>query len=421
MKQEEAKKKKEEPAVKDKKTNKTGKAKGPKALPLKIYLIALIEMLAAPCVCFLCIFLREGFSRYACFSAGAVLVTEAFALCVKISEYPKMPYGNSTHPVRNAICFFALCLIALSTGFLPEFAVPLSSACFIYMVLTSLKTGLSHALLFTTMAMCSLGEGSWFFIYYFLGTLILCYMYSRAEDFERMVLPACVFALYRVVLFVFICLSLNTGLTPQLIIAAAGGLIAELVVILIGVYRLRQDVVNRLKLKLSEICDPEYRLLKELREESREEFFRAVHTAYLCNLCAKKTGADTMLTRALGYFHRIGVLRGDNMNIAQKTLSIALENSFEPELVGLIREYWEISAHKLSKEASIAILCDDVVHTIMDRFTTSNNVNYNNIISETMEFYTQYKRFSISDLSLKDIGDIEKCLKGEKLYYDFLR
>ncbi|MBQ9505336.1 MAG: hypothetical protein IJU93_10060 [Lachnospiraceae bacterium] len=414
MKQKETKKKKEDRA-------KTKRTEDIRPLPRKIYLLTIFELLFAPAVTFLCVYFKEGFSRYACFGAAAILIISGLGSAALIKEYPSLPYGNREHPVRNTVVFAALCLISLSMGFLPEFVVPLSSLCLIYMILTSVVTGYAHGLLFTAMAMCALGEGGWFFLYYFLGTILLFFLYSRISEMERVFVPLCFFALYRILFFAVISLLLNSELTPQLITAAAGGLMAELVICAIGLYRLRQDVINRRNLRLTELCDPEHNLLKSLREESREEFFRAVHTAYLCNLCAREVGADIPGSRALGYFHRIGVLRGDNMNIAQKSLSIALENNFDPELVSLIREYWGISGRKLSKEASIVILCDDIVYTIMDRFATSNNVNYDNIISDTMEFYMQYKRFQNSELTLRELAAIEKCLKGEKLYYDFLR
>ena len=412
MKQKEAKKKKEGHAK---------KSAAIKPLPRRIYILNLIELLFAPAVMFLCIYVRDGFSSYACFCAGAILIISGFSVIEALREYPSLPYGNKEHPVRNTVIFAALCLIAVSAGVFPEFVVPLSSVCLLYMVFTSPVTGIVRALLFTAMAMCSLGEGGWFFIYYFLGTLILCFFYSTVPDFKRLVLPLLIFALYRTAMFVLICFCLNAGLTPQLITAAAGGLIAELVIAGIGIFRLRQDVIYRSDNRIREICDPEYRLLKELREESREEFFRAVHTSYLCNICAKAVGADHVRARALGYYHRIGVLRGDNMNIAQKTLSIALENDFEANLITLIREYWEISGKGLSKETSIVLICDEIVCIIMEKFSAGSNMNYDEIISDTLDRYIREKMFRTSELSLRNIFEIEKCLKGEKLYYDFLR
>ena len=407
--------------AKKKREGRAEKADGFRALPLKTYLLFLTELLSAPVIMFISVYARDGFSRYSYFCAAALLILSGFGAAAAIREYPSLPYGNQEHQVRNTIVYLALCLIAAGMGFLPEFVVPLSSVCLIYMVLTSPVTGIAHSLIFTAMAMCSLGEGGWFFIYYILGTLILYFIYSSVPAFEKLVLPLVIFGLYRIVLFTVISTLLDADLTPQLITAAAGGLIGELVITAIGVYRLRQDVINRSKNKLREICDPEYRLLKDLREDSREEFFRAVHTSYLCNLCAKAMGADHVEARALGYFHRIGVLRGDSMNIAQKTLSIALENSFEPRLIALIREYWGISGKSLSKEASIAIICDNIVYNIMEGFAEGDSVNYDEIISDVMDYYMMGRRFKTSELTLREMDKIEKCLKGEKIYYDFLR
>lgn len=409
---------------KEAKTKKEGRVKGKKRvtfLPIKVYALAVLQFLAAPALTFACIYIKDGFSRYACLCAGAAALTALFCVFVLLRDYPSMPYKNNLHMVRNTISYAAIFIIVLCSAYLPEFTVPLSSLCLIFMSLTSFRSGVAYSALFTLAAMAASGEGGWFFVYFFLSSLILIFMYSRDRDYERIVVPLILFALFRSSLFALFTFLPGVSLSPELLIAAVSGLIADLVIISIGIYRLRQDVVNRTNLRIAAVCDPEYVLLKELREESRDEFFRAVHTAYLCSICAKKTGADELLSKALGYYHRIGVLRGDNLNIPQKTLSIAQDNEFEPEILELIREYGALTNREMSRETSITILCDEVVSTIMQRFKSSNNINYDVIITETLEKYRADRYFNSSALSLKDLTDIEKCLKGEKLYYDFLR
>ncbi|MBO6137475.1 MAG: hypothetical protein J6O71_02590 [Lachnospiraceae bacterium] len=391
-------------------------------MPVKIYVFTVLQLLLPAVLTFLSVFLRDSLSRYAFYSAGFILIISCFAALVFINEYPSFPYNNGAHPVRNCIIFISLCIISLSVTMLPEFVVPLSSLGFLFMILTSVKTGIAYSVLFSAMAMCAAGENSYFFIYYFLGTLILCFMYMRKEDYNRILFPLLAFAVYKAAMFTVICCVLESALAPGTVIAAAGGFILELVIVSVGLYRLRQDVVNRSDVRIAAVCDPEYKLLKELREESRDEFFRAVHTAYLCKSCAKKIGANEIRARALGYFHRIGVLRGDNMNIPQKTLSIALENGFEGEMITLIREFWELSGEKpISREASVAIICDDIVETIMSMFKEEESVDYGAVITKTMFRYKQNRRLKLSLLSLQELSELEACLKGEKLYYDFLR
>ncbi len=402
-------------------TEKRSKITGKKRLAAKIYIFGIIKLLTAPALVFLSVFLRDSLTRYTLTAALSTLLLSAFFMLTELSEYTSMPYKNAAHPVRNLVVFAGISFLCAFCAFIPEFIIPVASLCLIYMILSSFKTGTTASLLFVSMIMIVTGEGGWLFLYYFSCAFLLMLLYSKPGYLDRIVLPLLLFSALRISLFALIVILPDTNVTPQLMIAAAGGLILDLVIASVGVYRLRQDVVKRTSIRLTAISDPEHPLLKELRNESRDEFFRAVHTAYLCKNCAVKIGADEYLARALGYYHRIGVLRGDNMNIPQKTLSIATENEFEPELIELIREYGAISGGSLSKETSIVIICDSLVSAVTDKFKYSDSVDYDEMIDYVMDFYKKDNHFSQSLLSLKELDRIEKCLKGEKLYYDFLR
>ena len=62
----------------------------------------------------------------------------------------------------------------------------------------------------------------------------------------------------------------------------------------------------------SMINDPEYELLTRLKEINKEAYFHAVHTAYLSDRIAKKIGCDAALAKAGGYYHKIGLLQGND-------------------------------------------------------------------------------------------------------------
>lgn len=57
--------------------------------------------------------------------------------------------------------------------------------------------------------------------------------------------------------------------------------------------------------------DPEYVLLTDLKQYSKKAYYHAVHTAYFCEKIARKIGADEMLAKAGGYYHKIGRMRGE--------------------------------------------------------------------------------------------------------------
>lgn len=123
------------------------------------------------------------------------------------------------------------------------------------------------------------------------------------------------------------------------------------------------SVVHKYRDRYQEINDPDFELLAKLKEESPKEYYHAIHTAYFCDKIARKIGADYYLAKAGGYYHKIGRAegKGDSLN---KTLDIAGEYKFPPELVELLREYGDKDRAITKKETALVLFADSVISSI---------------------------------------------------------
>ena len=173
--------------------------------------------------------------------------------------------------------------------------------------------------------------------------------------------------------------------------------------------------------RYSEINDPEYELLTQLKEKNLRAYYHAVHTAHFCQKLAEKIGADADLAKAGGYYHKIGKMRGES-NL-KNTLEIAEEYHFPEELKSLLKEYGGKNTPLVSKEAAIVLLSDAMVSSVMFLFDKNKDarLNYEQIVS--VVFSKQMESGFLDDccLTLGEMTQIRQCFTKERLYYDFLR
>ncbi len=184
---------------------------------------------------------------------------------------------------------------------------------------------------------------------------------------------------------------------------------------------LSYQVLHKDRDKYQEINDPEYRLLTELKKTSQRAYYHAVHTAYFSEKIARRIGADEMLAKAGGYYHKIGKMRGSN-NL-KNALEIAKEYHFPPQLVQLLKEYGGKNTVLRSKEAAIVILSDAMVSSVMFLFEKDKNaaLDYDQIVSVVFKKQMESGILDNCELTMEQMKQIRTMFAEETLYYDFLR
>ena len=131
------------------------------------------------------------------------------------------------------------------------------------------------------------------------------------------------------------------------------------------------------------------------------------------------------------------------MLMSPKTVGITIESlplsarsreslwrRFPPKAVLLLQEYSYKSQHMKMRETVAVYLADCVVSSIMyliskersnEGSAQKTEMDYGKLATAVIRRKIESKILNDSDITLSDLGGIEKIYTGEKLYYDFLR
>ena len=192
-------------------------------------------------------------------------------------------------------------------------------------------------------------------------------------------------------------------------------------IILFGILKYFNDnVANRYRNMYLELNDQEYEALIQLKEKSKEEYFRSIHTAYLTERIAGACECNVDVAKNLAYYHRIKKCFGYSQNDLKKFVK---DNSFPPEAAKVLVEFSDRNTSLVRKESCIVYLSDKLIYSIMQVFAADKNakVNYNELIDTMLNKKYIKEALADSDMTGRDMKNVREIMKKEILYYDFLR
>ena len=265
------------------------------------------------------------------------------------------------------------------------------------------------------------GSSSYFFVYFISG-IVGIIVFSYVNDTFKIWLPLLISLLIQLV-----CLSIeevlfvNEVLSLQMFILPIANLLISLVLLMILLKFFSFSIIYKMRDQYMDINDPECALLVELKNCSKEEYYHAIHTAYLCDRIAKKINYDDAVVKACGYYHRIGIIKGKNN--WENVQEILQENHFPLEVQNILQEYLDKSDKILSRETVLLLFCDTVISAISFLFSKDSKaeLDYQKIISTIFKKKIESGMIDYSSVSLGELQEMKKILMEEKLYYDFLR
>lgn len=170
-----------------------------------------------------------------------------------------------------------------------------------------------------------------------------------------------------------------------------------------------------------DIIDPEFELLVNLRNESKEDYDHAIYTALLCSKMAGWIGLDQNLTKACGYYHKIGLLA---KSISWEDINeLLVQYDFPKNVVSLLKEYNDSKESIKSKEMVVVLLADTVISSIRYLFMKDKEavIDYDKLINAIIDKKINSGIISESKISYEEISIIRKKLVDENTFYDFLR
>lgn len=331
-------------------------------------------------------------------------------------------FDNGEHLMRFTLLYFVFLCGSLLFPLLPVGGWPYLAVFIGLMIFSNQVVGISAGtvLLMITSLLYG-GNGSEFFIY-FIGGLIGATVFSYVDVAFRVVLPLVISLMMQMV-----CLSIqevlfvNETLHLDMFLIPAVNLLVCMILLLILLKYFSFAVIYSKRDLYMDINDPECQLLVELKNSSKDEYYHTIHTAYLCDRIARKLNMDDALVKACGYYHRIGVIKGENN--WENVNAILEENQFPQRVKEVLKEYLDKSEIIRSKETVVLLFSDTVISSISYLFSKDPKIqlDYEKIIESIFKKRIESGVIEHSDLSFGELQEMKKILMEEKLYYDFLR
>ena len=333
-------------------------------------------------------------------------------------------FDNKEHLGRFLVLYLLALAGSLVFPLLPAGGWPYLAAFIGLMLFSNQIVGLSSAavLLLVTCLLYTGNNGNIAFYVYFVGGLAGIVVFSYLNVSFKVGLPILVSLMVQMVcLAVQEVLLVNEQLKLQLFLIPALNLLVSLILLLILLKYFSFSIIYKNRDLFMDINDPECPILVELTNASKEEYYHAVHTAYLCDRIAKRLKLDDAMVKACGYYHRIGIIKGE-VNW-ENTQFILEENRFPQQVKDVLREYLDSAEQMVSKETIILLFSDTVITSISYLFSKDPQIeiDYPKIINGIFKKRVESGMIDQSNLTFGEFQEMKKILLEERLYYDFLR
>ena len=331
-------------------------------------------------------------------------------------------YRNDGKYARFAIMYLGGLAASVFLPYLPVTGWPFLVIFVLLGVFSDGITGLAAGSVCLLMSVnLSGGSFSIFWLYFISGAAGILVFSALNEDF-KVGLP-----MFIALMILMLCLTANVMLLSreQLSVAQftipAVNLIVCCILLLISLKMFSTTVIHRNREKYMEINDPEFPLLVQLKDMSKEEYFHAIHTAYLSDRIAKRLGLDDAAAKACAYYQRIGKLRGDNT--WENVSAICNEYHFPANTKKILKEFVDDSEKIVSKETIVVLFADCIVSSILYLFEKDPqaDLDYAQLVDTVFQKQLETDELWGNEISLAQIHEMKKIFVEEKLYYDFLR
>jgi hypothetical protein len=332
-------------------------------------------------------------------------------------------FDNSIKKSRFFIAYFISIALACLFSFIPSVFWPYMSLFVILSLMSNCEIGMICG---TCLAMISVmleqgGDYSELFMYVIAGAIAIALFRDLKED-TSIALPIFICLMIQAVLLTaFYLLFQNRRISPGMLIMPAFNLLINLMILLIFLNMFGVYVIRKTNDMYIEINDTEFHLLVSLKEKNKDEYFRAIHTAYLAERLAFALSLNARAVKTCSYYHRIGT--AENKTGWEQIEHYYTDNNFPDEAIELLHEYTDPAYKKTkSAEALLVLMSETVVATIMHLLKQNKNakIDYEKLIDTIFENKEKKGELKVYEVTFKDYETMRKLLKKEKLYYDFL-
>ena len=348
-----------------------------------------------------------------------------FAWCHHEQEN-MLDYNNALHIMRFAAFFIGGFILACLLPLFPFAVWPVIALAVALSFFSNAFLGLfSYAVLIMFAVFLAEASANVFFMYFISGAVAILLFRHLDEAFKVGIPTAISLLFFLVTETASIILFINERLRWNLFVLPVMNLCLTGLLLLCVLKYFSFAVIHQYRNRYQEINDPEFGLMAEMKQEAREDYFLALHTAYFSERIAASIHADVALAKAGAYYHRIGKIyrekRGETASEEEIIRRICSENEFPPDIMKVLLEC--VGREFVSKESTIVMFSDAVVSSILFLFEKEpdGKPNYNQVVDVIFKKKQENGTLNMSDITLKELTVMKQIFIKEKLYYDFLR
>lgn len=333
-------------------------------------------------------------------------------------------YDNFDHKGRFMILYVIGLVFSLVVSLVPNEFWPYMALFVALSLFSNSEIGMISGVGFVTISVMleesgNIGE---LFMYVLAGAVAIALFRDLKENTAIGFPTAISLMMQALLLIAFNVLFLNRTLSINVLLLPILNLMINLVILIVLLNMFGVYVIRRSNDMYMEINDPEYPLLAALKESNKDEYYRAIHTAYMAERVALGLGFNARAVKACSYYHRIGIPEGKST--WDEVKHYYTDNKFPLEAIDFLHEYIEPKKGQVrSKEALTVSLGETMITSAMSLIKENKDakIDYDRMIDGILNKKYDSGELKDYNVTFREFDQMKKIFKKEKLYYDFLR
>lgn len=344
-----------------------------------------------------------------------------FVVAALFDEKNMLKYDNGQHLERFYFIWLVSMCFSIGFSFLPTTGWPFLFLFVLLALYSNTVLGIiSGIVLLTISVMLSGASMSIFVLYLFAGLVGIC-MFSKLDENYRTGLPLLVSAMMLLLtLTAGVVLFENSKLKIELFIIPFLNVVISTILLIILLKVFSATVIFKHRDAYLEITDPEYTLMVQLKDKSKAEYYKVLHTAYFCDRICKRLHLDSDACKTAGYYHIIGCLT--EHQTWEEISDLCVQHKFPNPAIDLLNEYLNDETVMKQKETAVLFFSEGVISSILYLLHHDNGskMDFDQIIETVFKTKLATGKLDANSLTLDELNTMKNIFKEEKLYYDFL-
>lgn len=318
-------------------------------------------------------------------------------------------YDDGDFPTRFLLLYLCGILCAAVFTFLP---VTGWMFLFFYVALARVSdsvTGIcgGTSLLILTTVLCEQVSLSTFLVYFISGMIGIALFAHQKDEFYTAVPLGLALGSQLLLIFAGELLIQNKRLVAEEVLVPLANTVMNGILICIFLQYYINKVAKKTDNLYLALNDPEYVLMRQLREQKQEDYYCGIHTAYLVERITSELNLDVRSAKCAAYY---GHLPPEEVE----------EIPFPEPVEALLAELRQGGKALKKKETVIVEICYQVIREIqrINRQNAGTKKDYMRPIHLLFERQYTMEALAETEITLSNLRYIEKRLLEEQMYYE---